>query len=752
MYDKLFFSKPSEEWLTGTPIGNGQIGFMQYGVAGNEIFALNHDSLFRHKYKKNIKTSHLMGKIKEYVKAGNAKEAELLFKEEIKDVSEFCNPYQPFCDLIFDIDASDAPASYIKELDMADAMLYIGYKCGEAEIRYEAFSDAPSGVIAIRLTSSVPVGCNISLKREAEAECRFDVNFDGFYAYTDASFDEGVRFCSATRFVTDGEMVKGDDGARCERFTFLEAYVALDVDGFSADRLKEKLDGLDSYSELKKGHIADHRLFYNRVSLSFDGNECNSEEAYLRTLSGEVSPEVYAYLFNMTRYCLISSSREGAQPINLQGLWCHDLKPAWDCGYTTDINVEMCYWPSEILGLAECERPLFDWIKRNADIMREQAENIFGVHDGVYIPQYTDLFMTPTCWKPFSPFQVMWSGATAWLAQHYFTYWKYTCDDAFMKNEGYPFMKKCANFYMQFLTLNREGRYVLIPSANPENWTLDGDQIVDTCTMDVSLIHEIMQNLLSVNERLGLCDPDADMWREIDKRLVDYVIDRDGVLCEFTDGNEAISSSHRHLSHIYGLFPATLFDHDEKLKEAAWKAVKRRYESGVSHASSWSMAWAACCASAVRDSDKACEFIDHIIKSGLMENYLTVHNDWRKGRGYCYGKKIFQIDALLGISRAIANMFISSEEGIVHILPALPKFFPDGKICGICAYGGFSFDIRWKNSCLCGVDIYSSVGAELCLDVGKNKIRRCSSAFSQNDGRCSFGFVAKGEKINIEFD
>ena len=135
-----------------------------------------------------------------------------------------------------------------------------------------------------------------------------------------------------------------------------------------------------------------------------------------------------------------------------------------------------------------------------------------------------------------------------------------------------------------------------------------------------------------------------------------------------------------------------------------------------------------------------------------MENYLTVHNDWRKDTGYCYGKKIFQIDALLGISRAIANMFILSKEGIIFILPALPKSFPDGRVCGICGYGGFSFDIMWKGGHLCELCVYSNAGAELCLDIGENKIGRCDYAFSQKDGRCSFGFVAKGEKINIEFD
>jgi alpha-L-fucosidase 2 len=260
-----------------------------------------------------------------------------------------------------------------------------------------------------------------------------------------------------------------------------------------------------------------------------------------------------------------------------------------------------------------------------------------------------------------------------------------------------------------------------------------------------------MQNLLYVNKKLGLCDPDEKTWQEIDERLVDYVLDENGMLCEFTDGNEAIDSRHRHLSHIYGLFPATLFDNDEKLREAAWKAVKKRHERGVSHASSWSMAWTACCASTMGDSDKACEFIDHIVKSGLMDNYLTSHNDWRKGSGYCYGKKIFQIDALFGISRAIANMFISGKEGYISIMPALPKFFPDGKICGICGYDGFSFDVAWENGCLFELNIYSSFGAELCIDIGKSKITQSSHGFSQNKGRCNFGFVSKGEKINIKF-
>ena len=750
MYDRLIFSKPSEEWLTGTPVGNGRIGFMQFGEAGKEIFALNCDSLFRRKYKKKLKTAHLMETIREKVAAGQAKEAQRLFGEEIKDEGEFCNPYQPFGDLVFEIRGKEAPVSYSKTLNMAEGMLYIGYQWGKARIAYEAFADAPEDMIVIRLTSSVPVDGKLSLTREADGECRFAAGFDGSYLYSDAEFDEGLRFSSAVRLVTDAVLKTDGDGVSCEGLTFLEAYVALEVEGASSEGLKEKLKGLEAYSQVKKGHIADHRSLYDRVSLRFEGEEVDSKEAYERALAGEIRPETYAYLFNMARYCLISSSREGSKPINLQGLWCHDREPAWDCGYTTDINVEMCYWPAEILGLAQCEKPLFEWIQSNAHTMKEQAESIFGVQDGVYIPQYTDLFMTPTCWESFCAFQVLWSGAAPWLAQHYFSYWRHTCDDAFMKNEGYPFMKKCANFYMQMLTLNQDGKYVLIPGTNPENWTLDGSQLVNTCTMDASLIHEIMQNLLYVNEALGLCDPDARRWQEIDEGLVDYVTDEDGALCEFTDGNEAIDSGHRHLSHVYGLFPATLFESDPRRKEEAWKAVKKRHERGVSHASSWSMAWTACCASAVGDGDMACEFINHIIKSGLMENYLTVHNDWRKGSGYCYGKKIFQIDALMGISRAIANMFVCNREGAICLLPALPDFFPDGSIGGLCAYGGFSLDLSWKKGRLCKLLVSSNVGAELCLAMGEGKILRCSRAFSQKEGCLSFGFVPKGETVTIE--
>ncbi len=299
MFDKLKFSKPSEEWLSGTPVGNGRIGFMQYGVAGREIFALNHDSLFRHKNTKEINSAHLIPKIRELIKHGKRSEAEELFRDLIRPLNKDCNPYQPFCDLIFELDGTEC-TDYLKELDMENGILNVSYICDGTCVKYECFADAVSGLIVIKLDCDKPMSADITLCRMEDAECNFSSHFDGPFAYTEGVFDEGIRFCSALRFVSDGELV----GSKLKNFTSLEAYIALAVGDNASECSRAQIEALDGYGKIKEAHIADHSALYDRVSLTFDCAQTDSENVYERTLSGDISPEIYGYLFNNLTFIL----------------------------------------------------------------------------------------------------------------------------------------------------------------------------------------------------------------------------------------------------------------------------------------------------------------------------------------------------------------------------------------------------------------------------------------------------------------
>ncbi len=746
MYDKLYFSNPSDDWFSGVPVGNGQTGFMHYGNPGHEIFAFNHDGLFRTKNKKTVKTAHIIQDMRKLMKEDKCKKAEELFKKEVEGLPRDCNPYQPFFDLKFEL-LGEEFKNYQKELDMKNALLHINYTLDDKNIKWEAFSNHPHNVNVILLSCDEHLSCHIISDREEDEECSFKNVHQGNTLYFDAEFCEGVLFCAGVKILTDGTLTQTQDGFIASDFKNLCVYTVLNTGENSFEKSKKDLACIPDYEILLKSHIADFESLYKRFSLTLDTCEIDSETAYKRAMENDITESVYGYFLNMARYAMISSSRD-TNPINLQGIWNHNIKPDWDCGYTTDINIQMSYWPSEVLNLSSCEKPLFSWILKSENIMKTQAKNIFGVEDGVYVPQFTDLFMTPACWIEYAPFQILWSGSAAWISQHFFTYWKHSGDDEFIKTKGYPFMKKCANFYIEFLTLDENGKYELVPAANPENWTKRGELIVNTSAMDLWLIHELMQNLMHINESLNLEDKDAAKWKDIDSNLKDYYVYEDGALSEFTDGSVELDPGHRHLSHIYALFPGNLCKKDEKLKKACCLAIERRLASGLLGMSGWALAWYACCFSAMGDGNRALEFVTHVIRGCLMPNYLTTHNDWRENSGYCYGRKIFQIDSLFGLARAIANMFISCDNEVTHILPALPDKFKSGTVCGICGFKAFSYDIVWKENALKELTVYANKGGSITLELKTDNIK--STHFFKKEGRLyTFENLKENEIIKI---
>lgn len=730
MNNILEFKKPAQNWIDGTPLGNGSMGFMHYTDSGREIFSFNHDSLFRKNITKKIVAKDKIEEIRSLIENNENKKAQELFSCLVDGIPETCNPYQPLADLVFEFQEEELK-EYTRTLDLEKALLNISYKTAKNRYNWEAFASNPANVAVIRICTQQKSSVRLFWTREEDPDCKWDIECnDGKMTFT-GDFTEGNPFYATLKIEGDGNAFYCEDGITYNGFTYMTVYVAVGLGALVTMRSDY------CYETIKNNHTSDFSALYNRFSI-----ELNNEL------------KIYEYIVNMARYMMISSSRSGSKPMNLQGLWCHDLKPDWDCGYTTDINVEMCYWIANSLNLSECQKPLFDWIVDNTDTMKIMASDIFGVDNAVYIPQYTDLYMTPTCWKAYSSFQVLWSGAAAWFAQHFFEYWKYSGDNNFMLNTAYPYMKLCANFYILFLVKDDDGVYELIPAANPENWTTDGAQIMKTTAMDVALIHELMGNLLYVNNKLEINDADASKWEDINKNIKPYYIDKDGALSEFTEHYAPRDPSHRHISHIYGLYPAKTFMNDELLTSAARKAIDKRLEGGLMRSATWSMAWYCCCFARLYEGNKSLEFVDHIIKSGLMENFLTAHNDWRGDRGYSEfaARKIFQIEGLMGAAAGITEMLISTNDERTILLPALPVRWTDGKVCGLCGYGAFEYDIEWKNSKIEKVVIRSKNGGNLNLEIGIDAGDiLCDHPYELKEDKIIFAGIEKNQTINIEF-
>ncbi|MBE5766929.1 MAG: hypothetical protein E7335_07185 [Clostridiales bacterium] len=751
MYDKLHFVTPSDEFQTGSPLGNGTIGTMHWGMPGQDVFTFNHDSLYRNKPHEDVKTGHAMETMRELVNSGRAREAEAFYNEQVGDIPRCANPYQPFMDVTFAMDMGGEYRNYRKTLDMENALLRFSYELDGKNIRWEAFVTAVHGVSVIRVACDSPICCTLIPSRPEDPECTFTIaDEDGMFC-TYGDFPENHPFLSCSKIKTDGILRCEDGKVRMEAFTECTVYTALSVDESENTSLKAILSALPGYEEILSAHTKDFSDIYRRIKFDLNAPETKAEDAWKASVEGETPIAMYGYLVNFSRYCIISSSRKGSLPINLQGLWNREIDPPWLSGYTMDINIQMAYWPAQILNLSALEEPLFDWVLSNWDTMQKHAQNIFGAEDAVYINQTTDMYMTPNCEDWVAAFQALWSGACAWIGQHFYNYWRYTNDDEFMRTKGFPYLKACAKFYFSFLYKNAEGKYEISPSFNPENTTVDGVWTVNTATMDILLVHELMQNLISVNRALNLNDPDEERWREIDRNMKDYYYLEDGTLHEFSDATVEKDTCHRHLSHLYGLFPGDLWIRDEKLKEASIKGVFRRLSKGLSSTSSWCVSWHACCFAAMGDGDRALEFVDHLIRSSLMENFLTSHYDWRDGTAYAWGPKRFQIDSLMGISRAIANMFLRSDDLCTTILPALPKRLPNGSFCGLRGYDSFEYDIYWENGRLKKLVAYANRGGKIRLRIAENGIC-CNRPYDRKDQDYIFENLQVGDRIEITVD
>lgn len=698
--------KPATEWLSGYPCGNGHTGFMLWGTPSDEVFSFNHEELFRKKIKKDIKTASLIPEIRRLTLSGNAKSAESLFEEKMLGFDPCCNPYQPFCDLKLSL-GCEKTADYRRSLDMSTGITEILTD----KYRLEAFADLSGGQTLIRIEFSSPTEFEAEYGRTEDSDCEYSRRLENGKYLFNGKFTEGVTFKAEAVIFTDG-IVSGEEVVKIKECGFVEIRCRLTLGEDIS------LDCEANYEKMKLRHTECFKNEFERFCFSVSRENKCSKELYSQAVEDRsFDSAIYEYFINMAKYIYISAGN-GRLPLNLQGIWCDKIKPDWDCGYTTDINIQMAYFPANAMGFSDYQLRLFDWLDSHTELMKRQCENIFGIKNALYVPQYTDVDMVPSTWRGFASFQVLWSAAAAWLSRHYYEYWMTSGDDEFMLNRGLPFLKGCAAFYEEFLTKDGDGKYIICPSCNPENFTENGEQLINSATMDISVIHELMKNIVSAHRKLGISNEKISLWQEIDKNLIDYPFYEDGTLAEYHTEAAVGEEDHRHLSHLYGMYPAKLFRGDRKMTEACEKALKLRHRKGFKGTSSWSMSWHACLAAAMNKPQRALEYINYLIVGMVMENFLPSHNDWREGTRFCHGEKVFQIDAVYGISAAICEMLIFADENETVLLPSLPEEWKScGEVKGLCGYAA-EFDIAWENSEITYLRVKAKKDTKLTLKTG----------------------------------
>ena len=706
---RIYYDKPASEWTQALPVGNGRLGAMVFGRIGEELLQMNEDSIWLGRYedRNNKKALENLPKLRKLLMSGKTREAEELLREAFSGTPCGMKPYQPLGNLsisfLGETDESKI-TDYYRELDLEKAIATTSYSYEGVTYKREVFSSFPDKCMFVHILASKgkKISFDAALTRGKEYSGVKAISEDTVYLYGRLG-DDGMDFGVCVKAATKG----GTVSAANERLEVREAdEVLLVIDGGSTFRYdcpkkelyQEVCDAAEySFDILRDRHIKDYQSLFNRVSFDLE-NEKNPYEdlptdrrlAAFRELDEKGEKEtdlgLYVLYFNFGRYLMISGSRPGSLPLNLQGIWNDSFTPAWDSKFTININAEMNYWPAEVCNLSECHMPLFDLMNRMEEHGKETAKVMYGCR-GIVAHHNTNIWGDTAPQDQWIP-GTYWVMGFAWLCTHIWTHYQYTNDTEFLR-DNYHLMVEAAEFFLDFLIEDERGYLVTCPSVSPEN-TFIIDKKNKGCntygvTMDNMILRDLFTQCIKAADILGQHGEVIDRIQDALLRLHPTSIGKYGQIMEWPKDYEEEDPGHRHISQLYGLFPSNQISVKKtpKLAEAAAKTLTRRLANGGGH-TGWSRAWIINNYAKLHDGENALKHLNKIISKSTLPNLFDNHPP-------------FQIDGNFGATAAIANMLVQSDEDGVVLLPALPKEWKSGRISGLKVIGGNTTDFSWKN-------------------------------------------------------
>lgn len=717
MKHKLWYREPANNWDEALPLGNGRLGVMVFGGINKEELQLNEESIWAGPPVPEIlpSASAALKEATELLRNGENQNAEKIIQEEVMADRISPRSYQTMGSLFIE-EETTSTTNYSRELDLKTAIHTTSWLTDGSETCRETFVSKDREIIVCHtfVRSGKCHPAKLSFKRESDSDITYK---DNTITVTDQAHHNGkhrgVKFITVVKvYSSDGGCYSDDTGIYVSNTAEYTIVITCQTDYNREDPtspLLEKLmetsfdDNPINYQIVKEEHIREYKEFYNRVDFKL-GEEDFSDiptDELLAEYRDRYSTYLLTLYFHYARYLLISCSRPDTICANLQGIWNKDIEAPWNADYHININIQMIYWLVDMVDLPECHRPFFDYMERLVPSGRVTAREVYNCRGSVVHHTSDPWYFTAPCgdttWG-------MWPLGAAWSSRHFVDHYRFTGDREFLKTRAYPYLKETVLFLYDYL-VEVDGKLLFGPASSPENLYIlpgSGEQCnVDLgITMGQQIVRESFSNFIYILDELNINDPlKSDIEKALSQLKSDTIAD-DGRLLEWSREYNEVEPGHRHLSHLYALYPGEEYLDREDYLNASQKSMEYRLKHGGGH-TGWSRAWIINLWARLKNSNEVKKNIDALLEESTLKNLLDNHPP-------------FQLDGNIGGAAGLLEMIVQSNNGVITLFPALPEDLNTGSFKGIKLRGGFCCSLKWKDG-IAEISILSKLGNPLII-------------------------------------